>query len=307
MKRSTVYKFFEYVIGLVFILLMIGTATITKDIEIILPELGALTAGLWIYHETHWLNNPIKIFYIPSITAIIGFFINKLQIEYFQKVIILLFIMLIILYLTNSSLAPSFATGLLPIIVNAHKYSFIISILAFTFLLMLVAKLRKLDKKYSQEFTLNNNGIIFFFIISLSWIVIVSLLGKESMSAIPPILVVIFEVLQKPKYSGIMAIKQATALTLAATIGFFVHSIFASWLITTLISLPLVFLLLTILKIQLPAAYAFPLLAIVLPTNIFNNLPTTALIASAFFFSLAFTYQKVLSLKSSRQESLEEI
>lgn len=296
MKQST-YTTIKYILGFIFVLLMVGIATILKDGEIILPEIAALTTGLWIYQEANWLQNPIKIFLIPSITAIVGFAINKSPLTYTQKVLLLLLLMILLLRTTKSVLAPSFATGLLPIIVNATHYSFIIAILAFTFTLMAVAMLRKLDQKNPTNLDINYPVMLIFLFFSFIWVTVVSLLGYPQMSAIPPVLVVFFEVLQKPNYSGKMAIKHIFSLSCAASIGVFVHLVFDSWFLVTLISLPLIFILLSLLKVKVPAAYAFPLLAIVLPTSMFHMLPISSLISTIFFFGGAYIYNKLIRTK----------
>lgn len=101
-----------------------------------------------------------------------------------------------------------------------------------------------------------------------------------------------------------MATKHFIALVGAASIGVAVHLIFASWLISTIIVLPLVFVLLQLLKINLPAAFAFPLPALVLPSNMFHMLPVTAIIATIFFLGTIVLLKKFsVSYDLSSQEN----
>lgn len=290
-------KLTDYLIGFAFVLLMVGIATILNDAEIILPEIAALTTGLWIYHEPGWLNQPAKIFWLPSITAIVGFGINRLSLSYSLKIGLLLLIMIVLLCLFRSTLAPSFATGLLPIIVNATKVSFIIAILSFTFILMLVVILRKLNQQHHHHAAINYRVMLVFLGISLLWVLVVSLLDRPQMAAIPPVLVVFFEILQKPMYPGKMAIKQIVALTGAATIGVVAYIFIDSRLLVTLIALPLVWLLLYLLQVRIPAAYAFPLLAVILPQPMFHVLPFVTFLATCYFFSAAFVYQNFIKMR----------
>ncbi|SPS07174.1 hypothetical protein [Latilactobacillus sakei] len=290
-------KLTDYLIGFAFVLLMVGIATILNDAEIILPEIAALTTGLWIYHEPGWLNQPAKIFWLPSITAIVGFGINRLSLSYSLKIGLLLLIMIVLLCLFRSTLAPSFATGLLPIIVNATKVSFIIAILSFTFILMLVVILRKLNQQHPHHAAINYRVMLVFLGISLLWVLVVSLLDRPQMAAIPPVLVVFFEILQKPMYPGKMAIKQIVALTGAATIGVVAYIFIDSRLLVTLIALPLVWLLLYLLQVRIPAAYAFPLLAVILPQPMFHVLPFVTFLATCYFFGAAFVYQNFIKMQ----------
>ena len=292
----------HYVIGFALIIFMVSCATLLHDFEIILPEIGALTAGTWIYQNEGWIKQPVKIFLAPSGTAIIGFLINQLNITYALKVILGLLLMLILLRLLNSNLAPSFATGLLPIIINATHWSFIGAILIFTAILMAGVFLQKEYKTAQPAPNIKIQHMIVFTILAAIWVGAVWFFGFSQMAAIPPVMVVFFEVLQKPNYSWRMASKHFIALVGAATIGVLVHLFFASWLISTIIALPLVFLLLQLLRIKLPAAYAFPLLALVLPTNMFHMLPITAILATTFFLGSLVVLKKIVTIFQSTRE-----
>lgn len=273
----------NYLIGFSFIIVMVASATLLNDMEIILPEIGALTAGTWIYQNGGWINQPLKIFLAPSGTAIIGFLINQLAIGYAQKVLLGLLLMLILLRVLHSNLAPSFATGLLPIIINATHWSFIIAILLFTLVLTIGVFVQGNYKETTASSIIKKHHMLIFAIMALIWVGGVWFFGFSQMAAIPPVMVVFFEVLQKPEYSWKMALKHFIALVGAASIGVLVHTFISSWLISAIIALPLVFVLLQLLKIKLPAAFAFPLLALVLPTNMFHMLPLTAVLATLFF------------------------
>lgn len=283
----------DYLVGFAFVLLMVGIATWLHDYEIILPEIAALTSGMWIYKKSDWLNQPLKIFQAPSGTAVIGFVVNRLPLNYPEKVVVTLLLILLLLRGLRSTLAPSFATGLLPIIVNATHWSFIIAIFAFTLTLMGVVLYRGLHHGLPANVTLSTHQMLIFLVAGILWTGLVWSTGNPQMAAIPPVLVVFFEALQQPSYSGKMALKHIIALSSAATIGVLIHLVIASWLLTTLISLPLIFILLAVLQLKLPAAYAFPLLALVLPTPMFDHLPLAALLAASFFMGTVFIVKQI--------------
>ena len=285
----------NYLIGFVLIIFMVSCATLLNDLEIILPEIGALTAGTWIYQNDGWIHQPLKIFLAPSGTAIIGFLINQLNIGYAQKVLLGLLLMLALLRLLKSNLAPSFATGLLPIIINATHWSFIGAILLFTAILTVGVLVQKSYQDTQASPTIQNKHMVIFTIMAILWVGGVWFFGFSQMAAIPPVMVVFFEVLQKPNYSWQMASKHFIALVGAATIGVFVHLLVSSWILSALISLPWVFVLLQILRIKLPAAFAFPLLALVLPTDMFHMLPITAIIATTFFLGSMVILKKIVN------------
>ncbi|CAJ1196004.1 hypothetical protein CPEBRM1_ABPJDJAI_01724 [Companilactobacillus paralimentarius] len=294
MHLSTIEKR-NYLIGFSFIIIMVASATLLNDMEIILPEIGALTAGTWIYQNDGWINQPLKIFLAPSGTAIIGFLINQLTIGYAQKVILGLLLMLVLLRVLHSNLAPSFATGLLPIIINATHWSFIVAILLFTLALTVGVFIQGSYKETTSSSIIKKHHMLIFAIMALIWVGAVWFFGFSQMAAIPPVMVVFFEVLQKPQYSWKMAVKHFIALVGAASIGVLVHTFISSWLISAVIALPLVFVLLQLLKIKLPAAFAFPLLALVLPTSMFHMLPLTAVLATTFFLGSIVILKKYIS------------
>jgi len=211
-----------------------------------------------------------------------------------------------LLRLLHSNLAPSFATGLLPFIINATHRSFIVAIILFTSLLMCGVFLQGSYRHTTPSEPIQNQHMIIFTIMAIIWVGSVWSLGFQQMSAIPPVMVVFFEVLQKPTYSFKIASRQFIALVGAASIGVLVHFLIASWLLSAIISMPLVFALLQLLKLKLPAAFAFPLLALVLPTNMFQMLPLTAVLATTFFLGTMVIYKKISNYRLIASDKFED-
>ncbi|VDG25517.1 hypothetical protein [Lactiplantibacillus mudanjiangensis] len=293
----------DYLIGFAFILIMVGLATYQQDYEIILPEIGALTTGTWIYRKATWINQPVKIFLAPAGTAIIGFLVNQLALGYAVKVYLTLLLILVLLSILRSTLAPSFATGLLPIIVNATHWVFIVAIVVFTASLMIGVFLQGTYRQTAPAPKLQWPTMLGFMLAATLWIGVVWRIDQPQMAGIPPVLVVFFEVAQLPTYSGKLAIKHIIALSGAATLGVVSYYLLGTWLLATLISLPLVFIMLSLLNLKLPAAYAFPLLALVLPTNMFHGLPLTASLAAIFFLGTVYLYKQVMNRLSWTSEN----
>ena len=132
---------------------MIATAILFKDKEIILPEIAALSVGIITFRENKWIQRPIHIFLLPSITAILGFGINFLPIILSLKLVLVLIGMLVFLRIFKSQLAPALATGLLPIVTNAHSFLFLISIIFFVLLLYFAIKLFNIKLNYYFKLT----------------------------------------------------------------------------------------------------------------------------------------------------------
>ncbi len=112
-KKETIIS---YCMAFIFILAMVAAGVLLDDPEVILPEIAAMAIALWAYREPGWLRQPEKIFIAPSITAVIGFAVNQMDISYIGKVSLTLILMMLFLRVIQSNLAPSIATGLLPLL-----------------------------------------------------------------------------------------------------------------------------------------------------------------------------------------------
>ncbi|MFB5250342.1 hypothetical protein ACE38F_08060 [Bacillus mycoides] len=282
----------SYSIAILFILAMVAAGVLLDDPEVILPEIAAMAIALWAYREPGWLRQPEKIFIAPSITAVIGFAVNQMDISYIGKVILTLILMMLFLRVIQSNLAPSIATGLLPLVTNATEWSFIISVFILTFILMLGVLIFKLNNGLERKVKIQYKYMVVFLILNFVWISICWITGYEQLAAIPPILVVVYESLQKPMYNEKMAFKQILVLTISAAVGTLLYFAIDSWIVVTLLNMILMLVLLKIVGVRIPAAYAFPLLPLVFPDEMIKMLPVGSFIAGVFLFGAVLLYKK---------------
>ena len=292
---STVSKkevMISYIISFAFIIAMMTASVILKDHEIILPEVAAMAIAMWVWRDAGWIRQPSKIFLAPSITALIGFVVNQLPISYLGKVILTLILMMLFLRIIQSNLGPSIATGLLPVVTNATEWSFVISVFILTFLLMLGVLIFGLNKRLEKKVKIQYKYMVVFLVLIFVWIALCSIVGYP-LAVIPPILVVVFESLQKPMYSGKMAFKQGLVLTISATVGTLLYFSIDSWILVTLLNMILMLILLYIVGIRVPAVYAFPLLPFVFPDEIVAKLPLGSFITCMFLLSAVLAYKKI--------------
>ncbi|MGG4012049.1 hypothetical protein, partial [Bacillus smithii] len=224
--------------------------------------------------------------------ALIGFVVNQLPISYLGKVILTLILMMLFLRIIQSNLGPSIATGLLPVVTNATEWSFVISVFILTFLLMLGVLLFGLHKGLEKKVKIQYKYMVVFLVLIFVWIALCSIVGYP-LAVIPPILVVVFESLQKPMYSGKMAFKQGLVLTISATVGTLLYFSIDSWILVTLLNMILMLILLYIVGIRVPAVYAFPLLPFVFPDEIVAKLPLGSFITCMFLLSAVLAYKKI--------------
>ncbi|PWK67553.1 hypothetical protein [Aminobacter sp. AP02] len=274
-----------------FILMMVFAAVTFGDSEIVLPEIAAMAVALWAWREKGWLRQPEKIFFVPSITAIIGFAVNLSDLSFTVKILLVLCLMLIAMRAIGSNLAPALATGFLPVVTNATHYSFLIAIFVTTFALMLGVMLFKLNRGVPRDAPVKYKYMLVYLAIHLVWIAITVLAGYPHMAIIPPITVVVYESLQMPMYMRKMALKQTAVLTLSALIGTVLFLAVENTLLVAVIDLALIYGLLHLFEARIPAAYAFPFLPFVFPAEFVPQLPVGAFVVSVFFFSLVLAYK----------------
>lgn len=296
--NTAVSTIISYVIAMIFIIAMITTSVMLNNHQIILPELAAMAIAMWVYREPGWIRQPSKILFAPSLTAIIGFMVNLLPISYVGKVGITLVLLMLLLRLIQSNLAPSIATGLLPVVIDVSGLAFVISTIVLTFILMLGVLIFRLNDGLEKKVKVQYKYMLIFVILNFIWIALVWAVGYSQLATIPPILVVVYESLQMPKYNGKVAFNQGLVLTVSATVGTLLYFAIDSIILVTLIDMILMYFILRIVGVRIPAVYAFPLLPFIFPDKIVAILPLASLITCAFLFGSVLTYKK-LEIKRS--------
>ncbi|WP_442113851.1 hypothetical protein [Pseudomonas sp. NUPR-001] len=276
----------SYLGAFVLIVLMVGAAAFWSDPEVVLPEIAAMAVALWAYRDQRWMRHPEKIFLWPSLTALMGFGINVLSIPYAGKLVLALVLMLAFFVVARYSLAPALATGFLPIVTNAVEWSFVLSIVLTSAILMAGVVLLRMKTSADRQSNVDYRMMGTYVCIMLLWLALAVFGGHPHMALIPPVAVVIYESLQMGMYNGKMMVKQVLVLTASAAIGVILYAVVQNWVLVVALDMVIVFLLLHSLKMRMPAAYAFPLLAFVFPQESVQLLPVATLANSAFSLGL---------------------
>ena len=159
-----------------------------------------------------------------------------------------------------------------------------------------------LEKKIQFQY----KYMIVFLILNVVWIGLVWVTGFPKLAVIPPILVVVYEVLQKPMYNAKIAFKQGLVLTISATVGTLLYFAIDSWLLITLLAMLLMLVLLRIFGIRMPAVYAFPLLPFVFPVEIVATLLIGTLVACVFFFGSVLVFKKIEMNRNKKELPLRD-
>lgn len=300
--KTTVY---HYILAFVFILLMVCGAVYFQDPEIVLPEIAALAVGLWVFQEKAWLRQPDKIFILPSLTALMGFGLNMFAIPYISKLLIVLVLMLLLMKVINYSLPPALATGFLPIVTNAHAWSFIYAILVTTLILMIVVYTLDLNKDIDPKGKINTKMMYPYLLINLLWMIVAYYSGNQQMAVIPPIAVVLYESLNMKMYSLKVMVKQIAILTLAISIGVLLYQYIENWLILASLLLAMMYGLSQLFQMRVPAVYAFPFLVYVFPAEKVMSLPIATFVVATFSFGAVYIYRTYLQPRLVTQPTEE--
>lgn len=286
----------NYVIAFLFILLMAGAAVIFEDNEIILPEIAAMAVALWVYKSPEWVAQADKIFIVPSVTAIAGFGINMLSISYTAKIGLVLLVMALMMSAMKFVFPPALATGFLPVVTNAHEWSFIISVVVTTALLMAGVKLRRIDKSSGRKPEFNRTALWVYVLVTLIWIGLTMILNISQFAVIPPLTVVLYESLKMKQYSIHMVIRQLIVLNLSVSVSVLLWLFISNLLLLSLIFIILMYFLQAIFSVKIPAVYAFPFLVFVFPVESVIYLPAGSLLVSVFSLGIAFLIKKKLTI-----------
>lgn len=286
----------NYVIAFLFILLMAGAAVIFEDNEIILPEIAAMAVALWVYKSPEWVAQADKIFIVPSVTAIAGFGINMLSISYTAKIGLVLLVMALMMSAMKFVFPPALATGFLPVVTNAHEWSFIISVVVTTALLMAGVKLRRIDKSSGRKPEFNRTALWVYVLVTLIWIGLTMILNISQFAVIPPLTVVLYESLKMKQYSVHMVIRQLIVLNLSVSVSVLLWLFISNLLLLSLIFIILMYFLQAIFSVKIPAVYAFPFLVFVFPAESVIYLPAGSLTVSAFSLGAAFLIKRKLTI-----------
>lgn len=286
-------------IGFAIIILMIAASMIFDSREIILPEIAALAIGCLVYQNPIWLSQPLHIFLLPSITAVLGFLVNMLDIGLAQKLILILALMMLVLKLFKSFLAPALATGLLPVITNATSYSFIVSILLLTsalaLYLILAGSKEKTNCGLKQK---NSKEGLFYMLFVAVWILICDQEKWMFMAAIPPVIVTGYEAVHKEAYEASIFKKQVICMFLASFVGIQALHFLDNLLLAVLVDIAAVSLILRIFKCRLPPAYAMAILPMVLYNASYAYFYFQVLLMSIIILGAVWLYKNSVFRKS---------
>lgn len=296
-KKGTVISYF---LAFLVIAMMVLSSLLYHRHEFVLPEIAAMVIAMWAYRDPNWLRHPLHICIAPTATCIIGMSVNHLHLAYLCKAGIALTGIMAFLFLIRSNFAPSLATGLLPLITNAHNWMLVLIVLASTLMIMCVVVFFRMNAGLEKKKVIRYRYSFVFLMLVFAWMGICGAAGFDRLGVIPPMIVVVYESIQKREYNGNMALKQGIALTISATVGTLLFLHVKSMAIVTFADIFAMLLLQWSLHVRIPAIYAFPLFPLIFPPDVVPALPLATLATCLFMFPAMTAYKRLE--KSARTE-----
>ncbi len=218
---------------------------------------------------------------------------------YLMKIALTLIAMLVVLAVLRTNFAPSLATGLLPLVTDAHDWKLVLLVFLLTLFFMLVVLGFQLNKNLNPKQVVQGRPAVAFLLIMLGWLAVCLLFGLEQLAAIPPVIVVAYEAIHKREYGAKAAFKHGLSLTLSATIGTLLYLTIPSWTAVIVLDILLMLLVSRTMRVRMPALYAFPLFPFILPVEAVRGLPLATIWAVLFTFACLWMYKKSAGTKEA--------
>lgn len=95
----------------------------------------------------------------------------------------------------------------------------------------------KLNNGIERKVNIQYKYMTVFLILNFLWVSVCWVTGYEQLAVIPPILVVVYESLQKPMYNEKTAFKQIVVLIISATVGTLLYFAIDSWIVVNLFNM----------------------------------------------------------------------
>ncbi|HTW88036.1 MAG TPA: HPP family protein [Candidatus Binataceae bacterium] len=139
LSRRTWYRIAAELIGLSYIALIAGIASVTGLFYVMFPELGALSHDVFTRPRGTWAAAPVLLVITPLLTALIGIFFTRLLPYGYISVLLTVGGAVTVMVALDSPIAPAISAGLLPLVVGIKSWWYPPAILLGTILLALIS------------------------------------------------------------------------------------------------------------------------------------------------------------------------
>ena len=132
-------KIIRYIISTLVLMLMVSSAILFEEKEIIFPEMAALTIGMWIVEKDVWRVRPKQMLVLMTLGAIVGVCIVKfLPLLLIFKIALAFSFAAICLIFTKTSLIPLLSACILPVMLGTESFIYFLAVCILTFTIVTI-------------------------------------------------------------------------------------------------------------------------------------------------------------------------
>lgn len=307
LKRIRVER---YIFGILMALVMVFTAELSGESEIIFPEICALTIGAWVSEQQPWMTNKRRIFFLMSAAALFGVIITRyVHLPLFFQVCLCFGFTGFILTLCKTNFVPIISACILPVYLGTKSWIYPISV---TVMALIIIFAQWLMEKYHYRPV--NNFVPCEFDIKFQikkWSKLLTVFGlialipfkTHQIYFLAPPLIVMFTELSNPQSPARKKPHYIVGLmTFAAFMGCFLRYLLNIYLglplyLCTALACVILFFALDKTKIYFPPAGAILLIPMILDQKILLIFPV-----EVFIGALILSSASILLFKDSKND-----
>jgi hypothetical protein len=284
---------FMVVILLTFVMLFVSKST--NDPTVIFPEIAGVAVGITVFRHEGWLTKPIHVWLATSLGALFGTGLNYFSLPLVYKLWVGIIVVVVLLHIFRSTFTPTISAALLPMFLNIKNFSFVISVLIMTFIVMVIVfKIKKTQTpKVDNSKFRNPRDTLFFTILICIWIGLAFYTGLK-VAIIPPLFVLLFEVLHLGKFELRAIPSRVLLLTLTSLASVLTYHLLPYFIVLVgIMNIILTLILSRVLKVQMPVAFGVSLMPFVFNDWASWAFPLSVFVASSVLLSCAAAYKQL--------------
>lgn len=157
MMRIEKQKIIKYGLIFIMLLLMTGLSELLKEPELIFPEIAALVIGAWLAPKQPWKTTRFKMFFLMTLSAIVGVIIVRyIPLPLAGQIGIAFLFTAVSLTITKTSMVPMISACILPILLRTDTFLYPISVSTMTGIIVIVQWILNKLKIHNPEIETKN-------------------------------------------------------------------------------------------------------------------------------------------------------
>lgn len=295
-------RIFVDVAILIMTFLMVGTSEIFHNMEIIFPEIAAITIGSIFLPNMFWETDKIRILIYITLCAVLGVLIVLFcPGSHIVKLIFAFFLAQVIFILSGTSFAPMISAMVLPILLQTTSKAYLISAISFTALALVIRIIfEKTGYRQKETFEKIKRGPLDFrdlfvrVVIGAVLIILAIKSGLKFMMA-PPLLVAFTELTNRETAPRKHPFKVILLMFLCALTGSLLRFIIHMRLnlpltLAAVLAMGIFLFFFRKIKIYLPPAGAITILSFLIPEKFVLYYPIHVLIGISILMASALIF-----------------